>query len=281
MDSNTQSSTEEAVRFGVDAHLVGILSKPAVLDSDKPCMILISAGLIHKTGPHRMHTLISRALVTQGFAVFRFDLNGVGDSRRSLSEFDVNERSLSDIVSAMDFLAEQGIKTFILGGLCSGAEDSFQAAYRDSRVVGVFLLDPHGYKTWGYHYRDFWFKVRRKIKWWLWGDAFNKDQSTRQSEALDELVAFRETLPREGNLSILNNLVQRKVRVHYIYTGGVVGYFNYQQQFYRMFPKLEPSQYIQVSYYPELDHTAIIEKDRNKLIDLLKEWLAEHFSTNS
>lgn len=278
MDLSTHtSSTEEALRFGSDAHLVGVLSKPINLTPETPCIILISAGLIHKAGPHRLHTLASRALVAQGYPVFRFDLNGVGDSRRSQSESDVNERSLLDVIAAMDRLSEYGIQRFVLGGLCSGAEDSFQTAHRDERVDGVFLLDPHGYKTKGYHYRNFFFKVRRKIKWWLWGDEFNRDKSNRQSEELDELVAFRKTLPCEDNLAMLKALIERQVKVHYIYTGGVVGYFNYKQQFYHMFPGLESSPYVQVSYFPELDHTAIVEKDRNKLIHLFKTWLTENF----
>jgi len=268
---------EEAIRFGKDTHLVGVLSRPNHINTNRPAILLISAGLIHKAGPHRMHTLLAHQLVSVGYCVLRFDLNGIGDSRRSHAECGVNERSVLDIVSAMDFLERYNITGFVLGGLCSGAEDAFQTAHRDNRVKGIFMIDPHGYKTTGYYWRNFLFRVKRKTKWMIFSDIFNKEKSSRQSQELDELIAFRDYYPRHQVVEMLNTMLTRGLCVQYIYTGGVVNYFNYKRQFFDMFPELKSTQHVQVDYFPELDHTAIVEKDRNKIMGSIKHWVIANF----
>ena len=53
-----------------------------------------------------------------------------------------------DIREALDFVAAKlGAATFILIGLCSGADLAFRAALADPRIVGAVLIDGLPYHT--------------------------------------------------------------------------------------------------------------------------------------
>ena len=75
-------TTEEAVIFGENHSLDGIITNPAAagpIDSS-PGVILLNSGLVHRVGPNRVYVKLARRLAGLGLTVLRFDYSGVGDS---------------------------------------------------------------------------------------------------------------------------------------------------------------------------------------------------------
>src|SRR5689334_7177370 len=76
---------EEPLHFGEDGRLFGILTMPTAQAhsmGDVPVFVFLSAGLLHRVGPARLHVRLARELARMGFSSFRVDLAGIGDSRK-------------------------------------------------------------------------------------------------------------------------------------------------------------------------------------------------------
>ena len=150
--------TERAYAFGRNGSLVGVVSEPdkKLKDPEIPTVILLNANVVHRVGPFRLYVNIARKLNALGFSVLRFDLSGIGDSPTRRSDLPYEERSVSEVKEAMDFISEEkGAKYFVLLGLCAGADSSYRTAVADKRVVGIVLLDGYGYRTPGYYIRHY------------------------------------------------------------------------------------------------------------------------------
>ena len=137
---------DQPLVFGKFDHLVGIEN---IVKSDHSlAMIMMTPGMLHNTGPFRMHVDIAQSLEKQGISSLRFDLSGIGESLGIGASGKSIDRAASEASEAMDYLMQtHGIKQFILFGLCSGADDSIQTALKDKRVRGVITLDGVAYKT--------------------------------------------------------------------------------------------------------------------------------------
>jgi len=133
---------EEAVQFdcGGDS-LVGILAIP-----DEPRstgIVLIVGGPQYRVGSHRQFTLLSRDVASDGFAVLRFDVRGMGDSGGASRDFrDIRE----DISAAIETLQRRvpAVRRVVLWGLCDAAAAAllYCVVGRDARVGGLCLVNP-------------------------------------------------------------------------------------------------------------------------------------------
>lgn len=135
---------QEAVRFGIDQHLVGVLTapeKPTAL----PVMLFLNAGMIHRVGPSRIYVRLARHLAALGFTSLRFDFSGVGDSHARSDSLSLVEMVVDDARRAMDYVETRlGPSQFVLTGHCSGAWAAFLVASEDARVVGAVVMNPEG-----------------------------------------------------------------------------------------------------------------------------------------
>jgi pimeloyl-ACP methyl ester carboxylesterase len=133
---------EQAVQFGELDSLVGVVTSAAPGNPDKPGVILLNPGIVHRVGPGRIYVKIARALAAQGFTSLRFDLSGIGDSSVRLDNRPFEESSVDEARAAMSFLrATRGINRFILLGGCSGATVSLETARADRRAIAGILIN--------------------------------------------------------------------------------------------------------------------------------------------
>ena len=121
--------------------LLGILSRP---DSASALgMVIVVGGPQYRVGSHRQFLLLARFLARAGFAVFRFDCRGMGDSQGVASGF---ESIGDDIAVAIDTLQQAcpAVKQVVLWGLCDGASAAllYSGQRDDARLVGLCLLNP-------------------------------------------------------------------------------------------------------------------------------------------
>jgi hypothetical protein len=268
---------ERVCQFGPERNLIGILCEPAEKDLrvELPVLIMLNAGLIHRIGPHRMSVELARSLAERGIRSLRFDKGDHGDSTESTGGQSEDERAFLDVESAMDFLEQKKLgQSFVLFGLCSGADDSFAVALRDSRVVGTVQLDGHGFWTLRsqiVHY------LPRVLQAQSLSNFFRRSltQSFRSNGADSLALQWSLRRPFGDKREVergLQSLVDRGTEMLYFYTGGVQYCYNYAGQYFDMFKGLDPKGRIKVVYYPNVDHTYSFAEDRGRMITALAEW---------
>jgi len=135
---------EEAVRFGANQYLVGVLTRPDQ-PANSPGLLLLNAGMMHRVGPSRVYVRLARRLAEQGFSVLRFDFSGIGDSCIRTDNLTIESALVDDVRQAMDYLEERlGIHDFIIAGHCGGAWVAYMVAGEDERIIGTVLINPEG-----------------------------------------------------------------------------------------------------------------------------------------
>lgn len=145
MDLRPDAVTEEAILFGGSNSLVGIVTTPPRVGDGRPAVILLNAGIIHRVGPGCLYVKLARRLARLGFVVLRFDCSGIGDSPSRRDNLPFARSAPQEAQEAMNYLAStHGVRSFVLGGLCTGAVVSYQAALDDPRVTGLLLLNAQG-----------------------------------------------------------------------------------------------------------------------------------------
>ena len=81
----------------------------------------------------------------------------------------------------------------------------------------------------------------------------------------------------------IQQLVDRKTQLHFIYTGGTY-YYNYAEQLYDMLPHVNWKGTESTVYYPRIDHIATLCEDRAKIVNNITDktlQMTQVFSTQS
>jgi hypothetical protein len=259
---------ESCCQFGPDRRLAGIITEPAAC-APRLGLVLVSAGLLPKFGPYRLYAQLARRLADDGVVTLRFDLGGIGDSGQEYATRPLKTRTEFEIRAAIDHLSERyGLNGIVLGGLCSGAEDSFRGAASDSRVTGVVLIDPFAYKTSGWLWRHLLHRLgRRALR------AIRLYEPLAQGERR-EIVSYK-YMERSESTHILRALLERNAHVHFVYTAGMRNLYNHTRQLRASFSDLDFKGLVTVDYFPRLDHTQLLEEDRRTLIEAIAGRLSE------
>ncbi|MGL6289300.1 MAG: alpha/beta hydrolase, partial [Silanimonas sp.] len=133
---------ERPFRFeDVEAGLLAVPGDPA--RASRTGVIWLNAGAIRRAGPFRLHTQAARRFASLGFPTLRVDQPGVGDHLPSA------RRPQREIATALldQLQRETGCERFVVGGICSAADNAWQWALGDPRVAGLLLLDPLARRT--------------------------------------------------------------------------------------------------------------------------------------
>ncbi len=268
---------ERAHAFGPADSLVGVVtlpSKDAAAAVDRPAVILLNAGLVHRIGPFRLTVQIARSLAERGFTVLRFDLSGFGDSRAVGPTRAIEQQVVHDGRAAMDFLEScYGIKRFIVGGLCSGAVYSHYLTAADPRVAGMWMLDGYAYPTRAYQR----FRLKRGLRKLLSpGTLLTLARKTLANRAFAQTAApdedeaiFYQAWPELGAARAdMEAILARGTRVLFVYTGGWSTFVD-RRQFAEMFPSFAGHPGVELQYYPHADHTYISLADRAEMVAAL------------
>ncbi|MGI9265424.1 MAG: alpha/beta hydrolase, partial [Gammaproteobacteria bacterium] len=128
---------ERVCNFGPDRSLVGIYTQPDKTNQspDLPTVVLLNAGLLHHVGQNRLNVTLARCLSGLGYPTFRFDFSGQGDSHVQTGSAAVGDRCVNEVGEALDFLQRtRDTKSFVLIGLCTGADNAHRSAVADERV---------------------------------------------------------------------------------------------------------------------------------------------------
>ncbi|VVS94092.1 alpha/beta fold hydrolase [Desulfoluna spongiiphila] len=277
---------EKVLVFGEHQNLVGILSEPEAGPGGLPGVLLLNAGLLHRVGPYRLYVELARGFEASGFHVLRFDGSGLGDSPMPRDSRDYAERSRDDIIDAMDLLAEKkGIETFVLVGLCSGADNAHAVASVDERVSGVVMLDGFTYPTLRFYLKDYapYMINPVRLAWFVakcLGRAVARIIPAFGRGAGDGGDVYDRDFPPKARVAgELGEMAGRGVRMLYIYSGGIAGYYNYAEQFTDMFKTTDFKGKLQLEYLEEANHTYTAMSVRRHLMGIIFTWVTEYFSS--
>jgi len=276
---------EIASQFGEQGHLNGIVTQSSGSNEAQIALVLISAGLTAKAGPFRLYTQLAREASKIGLTTLRFDLGGIGNSQEIYLSYPLKLRTELDIKQALDYLETKcKARRFILGGLCSGAEDSLSYADKDSRVAGVFLIDGHAYRTRGWWIRNI---ISTRFVLRMAGNIFkllslvnNKSKNVKEPELEGDSSGFidYQQMSLQESSEILRVLTGRNTKLLYIYTLELCERLNHKNQFFQMFPDIDFKNLVTVSYLHHMGHIQIFEQDRDELIEIICNWLSASFS---
>lgn len=279
---------ERTYSFGERKNLVGILSNPENRSEEQchPLIMILNAGFVHRCGPFRMNTELANTLSKSGFTVFRFDLAGIGDSEKPAEDSrSYKKRNLDDVGEAIEFLTSKtDIEKIIIIGLCTGADLAHRALVKYSQITSAVLMDGYGYPTTRFHvnrYSPVIMTPTRLLR------ALNKLSkklifSKKENNEYQKAEAYIWELPdRKQYIKDMQNNHKAKKKQLYIFSGGVKDYYNYQQQFYDGFKRYDFINDVTVKYLESSDHTYILLEQRNKLFNIVTEWLIEHEKTST
>ena len=100
---------EKIYQLGENKNLVTIALTP-VNGSDgieKPVILLLNAGLVHRVGPFRFNVDMARILSKLGYFTARFDVSGIGDSTMPKNAGSYEERIKDDVIEVMNFFQKR------------------------------------------------------------------------------------------------------------------------------------------------------------------------------
>ena len=263
---------DQAIVFGRHQNLVGTVTAPEnrfTGDHADVAAIFLTPGMLHHAGPFRLHVALARDLASDGICSLRFDLSGIGESLGVGTAGRSIDRAANEAQQAMDHMSDElGIDKFVLFGLCSGADDSVHAALNDDRIVGVVAMDGCGYRTSRYHWnrltKHYLPRVISPAKWVSW--LLRQSTPDSAPKTLQMGADIREFPPLAQATSEFRQLVDRGVRFHFAYTGGITEYYNYEQQFFDMFSDVDWRGQATTSYFSQMDHVGMLCEDRERLV---------------
>lgn len=265
---------EQAFRFGNARHLVGVVGLPPVLEQGVG-VIFLNAGMVYRVGPFRLHVELARKLNALGYPTLRFDLSTIGDSGASGQRLSRPAQVVADVSDAMELLKQQsGCTRFVLFGLCSGAQNAHSAAHVDNRVAGAFFLDGYGHRTFGQRVRHY---LPRLFSVSVWKQRLARRRLPAPARAPEQPAFVVEPLPPPIVRAQLAEMLERGLKLDFVYSGGVARYFNHIRQFRECFGRLADHPGVSASHFKEADHTYVLSSDRQRLIDHVAQWMGHHF----
>jgi hypothetical protein len=277
---------ERALRIGRPTPLIGVATEPEAFDAGKPVVIILNSGIMHHVGACRLSVKLARAIAAKGLLAVRFDYSGIGDSepRRGSESFD--EISPRECGEVMDYIEKtRGARRFILYGLCSGADASYNTALVDARVIAIAQIDAYCYPTARYYYEYYRPLLFRGARWQsflgrYWRKLLGRkslpqsDPSAPSGEDYEIPTYTRIFPPRETIAAGLQKLVARGVRMHVNFTGGEPGY-RYTGQYRASFSDVPFGDLLRVDYYPLTNHIITQPNYQRQVVENISSWMAE------
>jgi len=285
---------EEPLQFGDGGRLFGILTLPSMSHRKAPRLpvfVFLSAGLLHRVGPHRLYARLARDLSRMGFNSLRVDLAGTGDSPRR-GGLTYPQSVAADFGAISSVLESRlGRLPLVLAGLCSGAHNAVRLTPEAPRVVGMVLLDPICFPDAGFRARAVVLKYTNPARYIVWlkrrfkaltiprGEKHEEDDSVavltpEDNLTLDQLRATWGVPNLEQLRAAFLSIREREGRVMSVFTQGALGYYNQMGQLGRVLGVDGYQQFCTELFWPQAEHTFTLDLHRRRLIEEIKTWAA-------
>ncbi len=275
---------EHTLTLGIENHLVATFTPADTgFDGAPPIVALLTnSGVIPRSGPHRMNVHLARRLAAQGIPSVRFDMSGLGDSRRTASTLPVVEQWVADTRSVMDAAQTRfGCARFLMVGFCSGAEVAHLVALEDPRLRAILIWDLYAYPTAASRARTFFYKLRRaglagsvrKLGEKLLGAVRSKAGNGDEGPANGRAVQVSVVPPREVFGQRIQTLSDGGVELLFVYCGGEPEWFNHAGQFKGMFGQFPFHEKVAFHYLEVSDHLITTRAAQHAFLAMTDGWL--------
>jgi pimeloyl-ACP methyl ester carboxylesterase len=273
----SQRISEQAVLFGSWTSLVGIVTKAvSPASANRPAIVILNTGIIHRVGHHRMFVTMSRALGAVGYTVLRFDFSGIGDSSPRYDGLSLVDACMAEIREALDWLERDGAASrMILIGLCSGADHAVLYGHTDPRIVGLVLMDPSIPPTLRYYVHYIGRRLRRLRTWFnvLSGRSRTLRMLMRHMLPIAQRYPLQNRVPRQTVERHYRNSVDSGIEILAIFTEETTRQ-TYREQMIEALPNVSFGDRLTLEFFPGSDHTFALESDRSRLIQLILQWVS-------
>lgn len=269
---------EKVVTFGDNQALVGVIAEPSAEErqAGAPAVLMANVGMHSRVGPFRIWVDLCRSLAKAGISALRFDLSGMGDSVPRQDLQNELQRWSDDLASAVDFtLARAKTDKVVLVSLCSGVDQAHAVALRDPRVVGVVYVDGYSWRTLGFYFHHYYKRIRKRRSWRLYFDRLKRRLSGAEEPAGE--VYIRDYPEKEKWRADVRRLVDRGVRLFFVYTGGAEYIFNHDEQLATLLGDRELARQVELRRYVRADHIFSQVADRKLFVEDLERWIATRF----
>lgn len=232
-------------------------------------VVLPNAGRIHRSGPFRLHVELARALAEDGYPVLRIDAAGIGDAAVA-----AQGESNDYLVGSFDAVERAtGCRRFVVGGICSAADEAWLVARRDARVCGLILIDAVAKRGFWYLAGRISLAMRRPARrWWAQLAAMARRSGTNPQPQLRS-EDYREWPQPEDVRPQFAQLLDRGTNVLALYTGGAAGYFTHPRQFASTFGEYAAHPRVRFLHWPDVDHLFFVPDQRRRLYATILFWL--------
>jgi alpha-beta hydrolase superfamily lysophospholipase len=273
---------DKVVLLGERKSIVAIATQPAAMtDAERPAVVILNTGIIHRVGHNRMYVALSRELAELGHVVLRLDLSGIGDSEARNDLLDPLAATLADIKDAIDWLfSSRAVKSVVLLGLCSGADHSIVYAGSDPRVAGVVLLDPSVPPTPRYYLQYFGPRLMRSQNWknFMLGRGriwrlFARRPARAAPDWSPRQVSIKDPRVRTFLENAYGKAVDDGKQLFAVFTAGLEQQHNYRRQLLDAMRNVRFGSQLRLEYFARCDHTFTFAADRQRLFDMVKAWL--------
>jgi hypothetical protein len=221
-----------------------------------------------------------------GFASLRFDYSGIGDSEPRKDALAFEQFGVLEAQEAMDYLEKANVaKSFVLIGLCSGADMAFETARADKRVEAIGQLDSYVYPTvMSYAHRY----APRLLKLSTWrnvltgktvvGPFVRRLLGVKQSngvdasaeENLDRGPYERDFPPKQTVAAGLKALADRGVRFFNFFSND---YYYYRGQYRDCFREIKFGDRLRIEFIPGADHLVSGLADQQYVVSAMSDWV--------
>lgn len=276
---------EQTLILGSENHLVATLLPGAAGSASPPrCVaVLTNSGVIPRSGPHRMNVHLARRFAEMGIPSIRFDMSGLGDSRRSSGTLPVVQQWVADTRSVMDTAqARFGCDRFFMVGFCSGAEVAHLVALEDKRMRAAVLWDLYAYPTPQSMLRTVLYRLRRagvrNVVRKVLARALPMLRAIGQggAEAKEgRAVEVSQVPPADEYARRIQTLVDDGVELMFSYCGGEPEWFNHHGQFRGMFGRYAFFDKVAFSYLDKSDHLITRREAQQTFTAMVVQWLEQ------
>ena len=266
--------------MGPARSLVGVLTRPRDVRAPSPAVVIVNNGIVHRVGNHRMFVTLARELAQAGHIVLRFDLSGLGDSRRREDALSADDAALADTSEAIDALsAKCGSTEFVILGLCSGSDVALRYGHTDERVVGLVLLDPEMPPTLRFYANYIRERMLRLRSWITFVRGRGRIWSDAAIAVCSLLPGGRRVAFEVGSAADIErnfrSSIDRGIELFVALTGGDLAWRQtYREQLLDAFPTVPFNGKLRLEYFSHADHTFSRAEDRARLNKLIVDWLS-------
>lgn len=267
--------------------LYGIFTPPA---PDVPpaelCAVLFTRPRSHR---NRMWVEAARRLASQGFACFRFDYHGTGDSEGESTFLDPNEPYREDAVAVLRHLrAHLGQRRFVLSGLCFDARTALSALMDEGDAIeGVAFVaapvmelatmmkvdaDRRSWRQIGYAFLkpDNWQAMASWQRWKHVGMVLGRRLRTSVSQAQSEFPLSRTFVQH------FEALVRSRARALFLYGEDDTEYETFRPAEQALFGRLPARvrERFEVVVWPGVVHAGTLDVGRQReILDAVTSWM--------